>query len=264
MFAYLWRRDWLREAEGELDENRPLSVHERQIQLLTPMIRYGLSPDACELTKVRGIGSSRALALHRAGISSLHELATVPTDRISSIIGLKPDVCSGFQTLAKQQLEIESFSFPFDLPEEPEPPPPHQAMTNWPKDVDPYRLRRALDLVVVHRSDECMRVEGGTEPHRIDVSLQNGGRAYSCDCMDAAKGHLCKHVMRARLEYGDGRELLTALRAFQRNREQPLRYALADLWVEGAELYDRYEERPGDYDGKRFLGRTTAADRWDR
>jgi hypothetical protein len=82
--------------------------------------------------------------------------------------------------------------------------------------------------------------------------------------MDSAKGNLCKHVMRARLEMGDGRELLDALRTFQTAKEQPLRYALTELWIQGAELYDRYEERPGDYNGHRFLCRNAAALRWDR
>ena len=52
----------------------------------------------------------------------------------------------------------------------------HRAIPNWPQGIDPYRLRRALELVVIHRTEECMRVEGGMEPHTIQISLANTGK----------------------------------------------------------------------------------------
>ena len=160
---------------------------------------------------------------------------------------------------------MQRLTLPFDQPDEPLPVPPHNAIADWPLGVDHYRLRRALDLKIIHRSDECIRVEGGIEPHTIHIQFSaNGNRTYRCDCIDAAKGNLCKHVMRTRLECGDGQELITALRVFRQKKQQPLRYALSDLWSQGAALYDRYEERIGDYDGRRFLQREAAIYRWNR
>lgn len=265
VFAFRWRQQWLNEYPDESEKDRPLCTHERQIQLLLPMIEYGLPSKALKLVKVKGIGSKRALALLRAGISSLDGLLAASPITISTAIRLRQEKCADIQATAKNILEEENIIDPFGLPNDPMPAAPHEAINNWPKHVDPYRLRRALDLKVTHRSNECLRVEGGTEPHTIQICLTNHfQRIYKCDCMDAIKGNLCKHVMRARLEMGDGKELLSALQAFQTAKAQPLRYALTDLWIQGAELYDRYEERPGDYSGQRFFQRNMASKRWDR
>ena len=70
--------------------------------------------------------------------------------------------------------------------------------------------------------------------------------------------------MRARLEYGDGQELLNALKTLQNQTVPPLRYALGHIWTQGTDLQDSYEGRHIDYEGKRFLGRIQAAMRWDR
>lgn len=265
VFAYRWRQDWLCEGGESADKNRPLSTPEKQVQLLVLMVKHGLSKDICKLVKIKGIGPKRALALHKSGITTLNDLVDTSVETISMALGLRQDICSIFQESAQKIIADEKFTVPFDMLDEPIPESPHEILNGWPQHVDPYRLRRALDLKIIHRSDECMRIEGGTEPHTIHIRFTTSGkRTYQCDCMDAAKGNFCKHVMRARLECGDGRELLAALQTFQERNRKPLRYALADIWIQGADLYDRYEERVGDYDGKRFLDRKQAAHRWNR
>src|SRR5262249_44175114 len=70
---------------------------------------------------------------------------------------------------------------------------------DWPGGVDPYRLRRALDLSVSDQDVGVFRVAGGLEPHL--VQFREG--EFVCDCADAARGHLCKHVFAVRLHRQD-------------------------------------------------------------
>ena len=265
IFAYRWRQAWILEGDEQSDEKRPLCTHEKRLQQLIPMIKYGLPAETCELVKVKGIGPKRALALLTNDIKTLKELSIAPIESLTAAIGLRPRHCMTFQNSAKKILDQEAKSLPFDFPEEPSPISVNETIIDWPRHIDPYRLRRSLELTIIHRSDECLRVEGGTEPHTIQIfAAPDGNRIYECDCMDAAKGNLCKHVMRARLENGDCRELLTALQSLQQSKQKPLRYALANLWIQGADLYDRYEDRQVNYDGQRFIQRCVAAQRWDR
>ena len=65
---------------------------------------------------------------------------------------------------------------------------------SWDSNVDPYRLRRALDLTVETQGDG-FTVSGGLEPHRV----YGTGESLKCDCADFDKGHACKHVLAVRL-----------------------------------------------------------------
>jgi len=265
VFSFLWKQQWEKEKEATTVQPRPLSTHEYRVNSLIPMVKYGLPRQACELLKLKGIGPKRAMRLYEASISTLGSFAETPNPALSEVIGLNGKIVSEIKKNAAILVTEKAQEIPFELWDDPIPAAPQQAIHDWPQGVDPYRLRRALDLKIVHRSGECIQVEGGTEPHmiRIGNSLK-GNRNYHCDCMDAAKGRLCKHTMRARLECGDGRELLKALRLLSQKGEQPLRYALADLWMQTGNLYDRYEERNPVYDGRRFLDRATASTRWNR
>lgn len=265
IFAIRWRQQWYSEQDDESEEIPTPCVHEKRIKQMIPMIQHGIPIDACQLVNIKGIGPKRAMALRENGITTIHKLKTTKPAKISKAIKLRPDLCKKIQKTAEQEQSNKESWHETDISENAAPLPPHQAIFNWPKNVDPYRLRRALDLVVTHRTDECMRVEGGTEPHTMTITFsKQNKRHYTCDCADFAKGNFCKHIMRARLEYGDGQELLDALKTFQNQSSPSLRYALGHLWAKDADLYDRYEGRHPDYDGKRFLDRNIAAMRWGR
>jgi len=266
VFSHKWRQQWLKEMGEDAQTEKPLSNHEKIVKQLIPMVKYGLPHEGCDLVNVKGIGQKRAMALFNAGLTTLEKLCHSKPKTISRALGLQPFICSRLQEQARQILTDRKEDIPFEIPEGPTPLPPNEGIRHWPKGVDPYRLRRALDLRIVQRSEECLRVDGGTEPHTIRISTQDGKlrRVFACDCLDAAKGNLCKHVMRARLEYGQGQDLLEALQALQSKEDRPLRYSLGELWIQGAALYDRYEERQTDYSGLRFLARNEASKRWNR
>ena len=74
-----------------------------------------------------------------------------------------------------------------------------QIQSDWPKELDPYRLRRSLDLKVI-RQGAVWQVSGGLEPHTVCTPGQG---TFSCDCLDFAKGHACKHLMAVRRHLKD-------------------------------------------------------------
>jgi hypothetical protein len=167
---------------------------------------------------------------------------------------------------ARQAAAEQDMEDPFTLEEEiPNPLRLNKHPLDWPQGIDPYRLRRALELQVDHRSEDTVRVSGGAEPHRVSIfSELKASRQYSCDCADFRKRHnQCKHVLRAKLELGDAQELMACLRLLGNKGEttEVLRYSLGDIWMGISDLYDRYNGRDVDYSGQRFLRkamRTTA------
>ena len=96
--------------------------------------------------------------------------------------------------------------------------------SSWPDDIDPYRLRRALELKVERQARARYLVTGGLEPHIVAHPAAGDAR---CDCPDFAKGRLCKHLLAVRLNRGD--EYLIQLKV---RLEEPAMSALdlLQLW----------------------------------
>jgi hypothetical protein len=82
---------------------------------------------------------------------------------------------------------------PVDAPRVPTFPPDHDMP------VDPYRLRRALDLKVKGDGKNRWSVTGGSEPRLVQLTKA----AFSCSCPDHAKGRECKHRIAVRLHRKD-------------------------------------------------------------
>ena len=98
----------------------------------------------------------------------------------------------------------------------------------WDSAVDPYRLRRSLELEV-RRLGERFIVCGGLEPHRV----ADRGQHLSCDCMDFSNGHVCKHVLAVRLHRKDAELVPLVERLASQNDGQVI--DLFQLWFEGGE-----------------------------
>lgn len=165
-----------------------------RVRALHHMIVAGLDESVATLTLVRGIGARQARRLQTAGISDIEELALAEPASL---------VLAGRLSLTRAQRWIEegidivrtrsAFTYRESGPLVPVAP------RGWPSDIDPYRLRRALDLAVSRKDAASYVVSGGLEPHTVQVEL---GR-LRCDCRDAERGVHCKHAMAVRLSRGD-------------------------------------------------------------
>lgn len=256
-----------REKE-ETDTEKVTSVYVELCRDLQNMLEYGVPRTSLELVQIRGIGQRRAHTLINAGICTLRQLLDQSTSRLSELLRLNQDTIGRIISSAEEVLDKMVFSEGFRR----EDPPTDKVETkagkhpSWNSDIDPYRLRRALELNVDHASAESIQISGGAEPHKVRVTLLPQGKmSYHCDCMDFAKGQVnCKHVLRSRLELRDDEELLQLLGRLKREKDRPLRYSLGELWMKVGQEYDSYFGRSVDYTGQKFLDRVRAKARWKR
>ncbi len=93
--------------------------------------------------------------------------------------------------------------------------------------VEAGRLERCLGLTVEHVGPGQYRVDGGTEPHWVDLRSRFVPR---CDCGDHLwRERVCKHILAALLREGDERVirevggLVQALRELVASHEPPKR-----------------------------------------
>jgi helicase len=190
-----------------------------RIQVLGQMVSAGLDEQAVTLTVVEGIGPTLARRLHAEGVRDIEELALVDPSAIAGVRGISPARAERWIARASERLSTHSA-----LRYRDEGPIVNLTPAGWPSDIDPYRLRRALDLQVFGPDGNRYQVTGGLDPHL--VRLQAG--SFHCDCADAAKGHLCKHVMVVRLRRGD-RHLMALTEQLSRTPSSD-RLDLFDLW----------------------------------
>ena len=243
VFAVLNRLDFNREHEGEVDPGKPpRSIHEHLVEALKLMVAYGVPKGAISLVQIEGIGAKRAQRLCAENIFTAQQVAQIPSVHLGDLLGLGEKSADRILVSARK---LVSTAIPGQkyFPDLKPYPKQDRAILRVNAGVDPYRLRRALDLQVDHQSSEVVRISGGAEPHTVTVSEdKTRRRSYACDCADYAKGHAsCKHVLRARMALHDAEDLRPMVAAFRRpNSEQPLRYALGDLWMKAGKTYETY------------------------
>jgi helicase len=191
--------DWAPEHE---EEEKPAR---KEINVVRQMVLNGVDEQAAGLTLIPGVGAKWARKLINAGIANLSDLAACPLDRLQGVGGLSEQRALKWLAAAPELLIAlpqrgASTSAPFFRAK-----PQALELT-----VDPYRLRRALELSVRARGTLAWTVEGGLEPHTV-AGLPPAG--LCCDCPDHAKGHqACKHILAVRLHGGDPELRVTAER----------------------------------------------------
>ena len=177
-------------SESEPDEaeklKRPKSVNLRRIELWRQMILTGLEEEPASLALIDGIGPRWAQKLCISGIKNLDSLGKAKSDELGSLPGLSVKRATEWiaqaQTMAGDSL--------------PKMEAPRLRVTPVEADcpVDPYRLRRALDLQCIGRGRDAWIVSGGLEPHQVQRTTEQ----WHCDCTDFSKGHTCKHILKVR------------------------------------------------------------------
>lgn len=245
-FAVLNRQRFRCNNEENAEPKQPPpSPHEEVVRVLKLMVEFGIPRGATSLVDVAEVGSKRAQRLCAEGIFTPYEASQLPIAHLMDLLGIgertAEKIHASAATRGKQVTPLQHAPFTSCL----EAAVGHEMYLDA-AGVDPYRLRRALELSVDHASAELVRVSGGAEPHTILVhedALRR--RSYTCDCADFAKGHQsCKHVLRARIALHDDAHLRRLLDALRHPRaDRPLRYALGDLWMTAGRTIDRYADR---------------------
>jgi helicase len=158
----------------------------RRIELLRHMIEHGLNTRAATLTLVDGVGGVWARRLLDSGISDLPALAGADPEQLALLPKLSLNRAQAWCQSAQTIIDAG------DLPvEEPRVEPSAMVPRSRPSAVDPYRLRRAMDLNVTPLNQDHWLVTGGLEPHVVETDAED----EHCDCADFAKGHRCKHIL---------------------------------------------------------------------
>jgi helicase len=181
-------------AQVAEDQEMPdtISIQEK-IHALQMMVSTGLDECAVTLTLVPGIGPGTARRLIDNGIEDIEDLSLVDANELPRIRGVSQDRMGKWIDSASEIINSRSaYSYRESAPTA------DIVSADWPTGIDPYRLRRALDLKVAS-DDGFYRVSGGLEPHTV----KHANGVLHCDCPDAAKGKICKHVLAVRLHQKD-------------------------------------------------------------
>jgi replicative superfamily II helicase len=224
------------------------------------MLEYGIPEEGLALVGIPGIGPKRAQRLCQADIVTPEGIVALSPTLLAEVLACGTKVASTIKQAAKEHTKAPGQLKPAKPSTSPIPAKPPAPLTDWPTDIDPYRLRRALELKIDHLSPEVVRVSGGTEPHEVKVTEDPlRKRSYTCDCQDFIKGHkFCKHILRARMALRDDAELRVLLASFQSKKKRSLRYSLVDLWMQVGRQYDTYYERQLEDIANRSLEPTVA------
>ena len=170
-----------------------VSLSER-IRALHSMVASGLDESAATLALIHGIGPKLAKRLQGQGVADIEDLALADPGELEGVRGVSHERATKWIEAAatvvrsRSALAYREAGPTLDLG------PP-----GWPSDVDPYRLRRALDLKISGTDGGTYLVTGGLEPHLVRIA----SNSFVCDCVDASRGHACKHVLSVKLHRGD-------------------------------------------------------------
>lgn len=168
---------------------------QEQIKALQRMVAGGLDEQAVTLSLISGIGAKTIKRLQQADIADIEDLALADPVDLAKLPGISQK--RAIQWVEQASETVDSYSSAYRYREEVR--ANSFTFSSCPSDIDPYRLRRALDLKIVNQEGSTYRVVGGLDPHTVSIR----SRISSCDCPDFAKGYICKHLLAVRLHQGD-------------------------------------------------------------
>jgi helicase len=194
----------------------------QRLHAMIAMIVHGLDEETVTLTFVPGIGGKLARRLKDAGITDIEALSLAELEDLETMRGVSAARARRWIDTATSLVDTHSaFALRDDAARA------EVARSEGLDGIDPYRLRRALELKLRPVGD-AFEVTGGLEPHRVTRDARGHPR---CDCMDFAKGHACKHVLALRLAGGDPKLADLAARLGEEKASGSLN--LFKLWFRG-------------------------------
>lgn len=207
------------ETVGEKELKEEVQLPER-ILALERMVLFGLDESAVTLCFVKGIGGIFARRLAGCGISDIEELAGAMPEDLSGVKGLSKKRAEQWIGEATSMLKLRHGWSLRDFGHK-------VAFTarEWPHGIDPYRLRRSLDLTIERVGRHHYRVSGGLEPHEVDRHADS----WTCDCIDRQRGNLCKHILAVQRHCRD--ETIARLMKSLETNPQADQLDLMDLWL---------------------------------
>jgi len=197
---------------------------QKMINVFRVMLDQGLDEEQVTLTFVAGIGPTWARRIVDSGITDIEDLAMSTPDQLIELghISLKRAELwiNTAETLIKEQ---SAFQF-----KETRQVNRINGSVKWESSIDPYRLRRSIDLDVQTLSENIFQISGGLEPHLVEVQQHE----YYCDCMDFKKGNHCKHILA--VEANQNKENILKLRQLINPENLLQKLDLNSLWYGGA------------------------------
>jgi helicase len=214
-------------AAEEDDEQKDRFQIEREVSLsekltaLHKMVELGLDEQAATLTFIEGIGARTARRLSELGCADIEDLAGIEPEMLAREKGISDKRARRWnQSAIELQKRFSAFYF-----RETFVPDESKNAFNFPAEIEPYRLRRALELKVAGGDGGVYRVTGGLEPHLVVLKYKE----LLCDCADADKGNVCKHTLAVRLLRGDKELKKLTRRLLKPETDQPI--DLIALWM---------------------------------
>ena len=161
-----------------------------RINVLGKMVDTGLDEGTVTLTLVPGIGPTYARRLREIGLADIEDLALAETAEIAAIPGVSNKRVAHWiiQAADLGNGRLSAYRYRETVSHN------HIVNSEFPSEIDPYRLRRALELSIVGQEGVNYRVIGGTDPHTVRANAGN----VVCDCLDFSKGNICKHILAVR------------------------------------------------------------------
>ena len=185
------------------------------------MLHYQITSEYVALTKLDGVGGKTAKSLASHGYKSLSNIANADPSQLSSIKGIGKKlsvkiipqaaelIANGEDSIYSEELLSESTSRSV-------------AKTS----IDPYRLRRSMELSLKGTDGGKYHISGGREDH---VVLRQGS-SFHCDCLDYEKRREdCKHILCVKRSLGDP-EILKMIKRIKEDKNHSIREALPSLW----------------------------------
>lgn len=189
--------------------------------VLTNMLRYQMRSEYVSLTKLDGVGGKIAGLLASHGYISLELIACADKEKLSSIKGVGKKLSERIipqaaQLIADGENEIYSEELLTD----------YINRRTLKTAIDPYRLRRSIELIVRGSEGGKYYITGGREDH---IVLQTGN-TFACDCLDYEKRNAdCKHILCVKRSLGSP-GILKMIKRIKEDRNHSIREALPSLW----------------------------------